>query len=319
MYSELERLVRTIVGRTCKSGVWPTNTAIPEDIFDNIENLLSSENVVVGDETAAELTKVKPIDKLRFLNQAKKHYVAAGKHVIKKSGLQNAFVKYCQCLNPSAIDASRSSKYIVQVSKSLPLQITHDLLVDEWNLLKCEKIKEGSVSWRIEDYWSQFFILKTAGGEQKYPLVSKVVKTALATSHGNADVERGFSTSGRILTDDRASMSERTLNAFMTVKSALRSFANAPHLIPIPKDLLLMAHKAYANYKIYLEEEKQKKAAKEKEKLEEKEKREAEEQSKKQMEDLKLTIEMKEEELKVLRKEEEEIVCRSEFLSLEGD
>lgn len=240
------------------------------------------------------------------MNNAKKHYVAAGKHVINKSGLQNTFIKYCQCLNPKAVDNSRSSKYIVQVAKSLPIPIKLDLLVDEWNLLKCEVVQEGSADWRIEEYWNQIFILKTASGEQKYPTVSKVVKTVLAASHGNADVERGFSTSGRILTDDRASMVEKTLNAFMIVKSVLRSYANEPHQVPITKNLLMMAQKAYANYKLYLEEEKQKKVAENEEKSKAKERKAAEEQDRKKMKELKSSIERREEEVKILRKDEEE-------------
>lgn len=305
MYSELERLVRTIASRTCKSDVWPANTSLPADIFDNIENLLPFENVVVGDDAMTELKTMKDIDKLSFLNKVRKHYVAAGKHVIKKSGLQNMFIKYCQCLNPSAPDVNRSSKYILQVAKSLPVEINYDLLVDEWNLLKLEVVRGESDIGRIDDYWNTFFVLKTAGGVQKYPLVSKVVKAALAASHGNADVERGFSASGRILTENRASMSERTLNAFMTVKSAMRTFGKQPHLVPISKELLMMAHKAYANYKQYLEDERRKKAAEADEKLKEQERKDAEKQTLKQMNNLKVSIEKKEEELKELRKEEE--------------
>ncbi|KYN24381.1 hypothetical protein ALC57_04018 [Trachymyrmex cornetzi] len=69
---------------------------------------------------------------------------------------------------------------------------------------------------------------KNSFGNIKYPVVSKVVKALLSLSHGNADVERGFSTSALILTDNRASMSEKTLNSYMIVKYALKMYNNLP-------------------------------------------------------------------------------------------
>lgn len=49
--------------------------------------------------------------------------------------------------------------------------------MDEWNLLKCEVDLADSKCQRIEDYWYQFFCMKSIRGELKYPLVSTVVKT----------------------------------------------------------------------------------------------------------------------------------------------
>lgn len=148
--------------------------------------------------------------------------------------------------------------------------------------------------------------MKSDRGEPKYPLISLVVKATLSVSHGNADVERGFSTSGRILSDDRASMSERTLDALMTIKGALRSYDNRPHLVPITKNLLMMAHRAYQSYKLYLDDEKRKKEEKQAEKLREDERQAEEEKSKQQITELKSTIDKKQEELKILRKDEDE-------------
>lgn len=68
-------------------------------------------------------------------------------------------------------------------------------------------------------------------GRLKYPNILKVVKASLALSHGNATIERGFSISVRILTGDRASMCESTLNALMTTKSALRYSNNKPKCV----------------------------------------------------------------------------------------
>ena len=36
-------------------------------------------------------------------------------------------------------------------------------------------------------------------GETKFPSIMKIVKTALILGHGNAEVETGFSESGKVL------------------------------------------------------------------------------------------------------------------------
>lgn len=120
-----------------------------------------------------------------------------------------------------------------------------------------------------------------------------VVKASLALSHGNAEVERGFSRSGRVLTDDRSALSVRSLNAILNVANGLKMVDNKPHLIPITKELIEAARVAYKSYQTYLEEEKlksekaekEKKAAKEAQALEA-EKLQALEKSKMEMSNL---------------------------------
>ena len=51
----------------------------------------------------------------------------------------------------------------------------------------------------------------------KYPNLSEVVKNTLTITHGSASIERGLSLFGRILSEGRASMNERALNAKLFV------------------------------------------------------------------------------------------------------
>ena len=69
---------------------------------------------------------------------------------------------------------------------------------------------------RIDRYWSKVFDEKHCD-VYKYPTISKVVKSALSLSHGNGNVERGFSRSGRVLREDKASMTIKMLNSRLTV------------------------------------------------------------------------------------------------------
>ncbi len=44
----------------------------------------------------------------------------------------------------------------------------------------------------------------------------QLIKNVLIISHGNADVERGFSTNGNILTEERTLLSEKSINGLRT-------------------------------------------------------------------------------------------------------
>jgi len=122
------------------------------------------------------------------------------------------------------------------IAKELPFQNDFDVdrLTDEWKLfqLQDESSSEQN-SLRIDVYWNLIITQKSENGNLKYPLLSKVVKAALSVSHGNADVERGFSCTANYLTGDRASMSEKILNAALVVKDAIKMYDNRVALVPI--------------------------------------------------------------------------------------
>jgi len=58
--------------------------------------------------------------------------------------------------------------------------------------------------------------------------VSMVIKGCLSLSHGNADVERGFSKSGCILIDTNTAVSLKMLNARLSVLLWIFGFFQVP-------------------------------------------------------------------------------------------
>jgi hypothetical protein len=96
----------------------------------------------------------------------------------------------------------------------------------------------------------------------KYKHFPSVLKSALVISHGNADVERGFSENACIVTDQRAQLSEQTITSLRLVKD-LVLFYGEPCLVPISKGLLLSTKCAYQTYQRRLEEERKEKEKKE--------------------------------------------------------
>lgn len=120
-------------------------------------------------------------------------------------------------------------------------------------MLQLKNENPDSQNLRIETYWSQFFSRCDSLGSPKFCIVPKVIKAALSLYHGNADVERRFSVSRWALTEDKAAMSERTLNAILITKDALKQYNNSPHLVPITKELIASAHCSHKSYDLYLE------------------------------------------------------------------
>ena len=255
-------------------------------------------------------------ERLLFLSNMQRHYVAAIKHILTKSALQpclRTLARNLGVLHPDRRMEASSGTKICGVARDLPVEVEIDVLLDEWHLLQSEKGIVYNKGDRIDKYWNQFFELKTSVGEPKYPSVTRVVKAALVIGHGNARAERGFSDSGNTLTDARASMDERTLNATQTVKSALKLFGNQPTKVPITRELMSMARSACSSYQAYLQAKKAQQEEKERKKLEAAERKKEAEKLQKALLAEKETLEKDEKkltEIKLAEKEKREVASR---------
>jgi len=161
-----------------------------------------------------------------FLFKQTGHYKAAGCHILEKSSFNHATkIKYFSCLQPNELKVDRSIRYIVKISEFMPFKFDSSLLIDEWRLLRLEKTTIP-LNNRIDHYWNNIFDIKNNFGDQKYPFITKVVKAALTLSHGSADIERQFSVSGNVLTEDKTVMSCRMLNTRLNIKQGIINFHN---------------------------------------------------------------------------------------------
>jgi hypothetical protein len=78
----------------------------------------------------------------------------------------------------------------------------------------------------IDYYWKHIFAMKNSSGGTKYLILSKLVKSILSLSHGNADVERGFSENASLVTDDRSSLSNTSINGLRATKDAVKFYGS---------------------------------------------------------------------------------------------
>lgn len=229
-----------------------------ETIFSE-ENLLPLNKIVIAKEVLQKLSPLSEKEQMAFRKKVQSHYIASCNHLLKKTVLKPEFMllEKFRFMCPEEIKKDRSSSDMIDAASSLPLDISTDELNDEWKLLQCEDIEKNDDE-SIVNVWKPIFKMKLSTGELKYPNITKLIKHCFTLSHGNADVERSFSESGKILTPDKTRLDERTLNAKMNIKNELKLYNNKPQLVPITTELLAKARKAHSSYNAYLEEQKRK-------------------------------------------------------------
>nr|XP_042899394.1 uncharacterized protein LOC110283431 [Parasteatoda tepidariorum]XP_042899395.1 uncharacterized protein LOC110283431 [Parasteatoda tepidariorum]XP_042899396.1 uncharacterized protein LOC110283431 [Parasteatoda tepidariorum] len=252
LFDEIKELLLTIMGRVCKTEAVTEFRQEPSlDAF-KAENLLKGKDIFFNESLLSCLSSLSQNERDNFTLRARQHYVAAGDYILKKRIVTgNGVLEALGCMQPEKIKNPQSLKDIVKIASLLPIEVNTDHLIDEWKLLQLEDIKQ--CDGRIDHYWNT--LLKD---QLKYTNLSKVIKPALTLIHGSADVERGFSRSARIMTEDRASMSIRMLNARLTVSDALKVYKNKPEVVPVTKKFLNLASVAYKSYN-YIEQERKKK------------------------------------------------------------
>lgn len=268
VYTQLSKLLMILLSSILKREVKneKENFVLSSTLFEDnkIDKVLSDSSkllpvldVECGSDVAEFLKLFPEKDCVAFKFDLQKFYKAAALHINSKV-VNRRMLRYFQCITPEKIKHSNSLRHIVAIAKELPLSgINYNDLLSEWRLLQldddiCFELGEEE---RIDTYWAKIFKLKEAN-EPRYPNITRVVKAIVSIPQGNAESERGFSESAWHLTEDRTKMSERKLNARLTIIDAMKRYDNRADLLPMTKQLLNCGKNAYRSYYNYLEEEK---------------------------------------------------------------
>lgn len=261
LYKQLEKLIKILLSSVLK----PENLEHLEvSEYSEIDRLLIEPSkclpyteIECGEKAKRIIDTLSERDKTFILNSFRKFYVAAIKHICQKAlGSGSASLKYFQCLAPGNVRDKSSRRKVIKMVECLPVDLDIDQVSIEWKLLQLDSDVDFNCDCRIDIFWNKVFELSSPHNNEspRYPSISTLVKASLALSHGSADVERGFSRSGRVLTEDRAQMSERMLNSQLAVIDGLKIFENKTHCVPITKELLKLAQGAHRSYQTYLDE-----------------------------------------------------------------
>ena len=66
----------------------------------------------------------------------------------------------------------------------------------------------------------------TSTGTPQYLVLIKLVKCLLSLSHGNSDVERGFSQNNNLVSDDRSLLNESSINGLRATNAGIQFFGD---------------------------------------------------------------------------------------------
>lgn len=205
-----------------------------------------------------------------------------------------------------------SEKDFSYLLSKLNFNTDKDKTLQEFKLLQVSVMQaQSSIGeiMRIDTFWHKTF---ESLNSDNYSNVSKVIKCLLCLSHGSADIERSFSRSKRILTEDKCSMGERMLKAKLNIVSDLASVNFRPELMYIDKDLMQAARRAYSSYTEYLEDKKKKVVEETRLKEEQENKIRKEKELQKEFSETKEAIQSLEEHIKSQKVELEETVALKE-------
>ena len=179
-----------------------------------------------------------------FLQHVKTIYHSIAQYLKSNLPLDNLFLRDLQILDHRRRSDPEGADAIVRVGRSVPGLLSSneiDVLRDEWLIYSLENIDE---SWiikrkyqningkqqvefqRIDFYWNHILSILRTNGQLKYNIMAKLIKNVLIISHGNADVERGFSINQNIVTDNRTLLSEKSINVLRSTFDAVKAYGS---------------------------------------------------------------------------------------------
>ena len=246
LFEELVRILILINHKICSTRI----DSIDDYEKLNFEDLSRIRDVRCNEKLENALLKLKELDIIEFKKMYLCHYSASANYLLKYVS-KNEIRKLRNFRNLMSIKEKNFNE-ILEMNKILTLNADEDLLRGEWLLLKNESIIDsaGQSYTSLDNFWSQIFNLK------KFPILENLLTRALIMAHGNADVERGFSISGKIMSDDKSRMSCLMLNSRLYIKNGMKNYNNKAENIIFTQRLYQLAKLAHLRYTERLTEKK---------------------------------------------------------------
>ncbi|KAG0414261.1 hypothetical protein HPB47_008608 [Ixodes persulcatus] len=194
LHAELLSLVQRILSRCLRSAAYVDKSAEELKKLDVQDSTLWKTKPEVGMDTEQAMLKWDPGEKKRLLLGARAFYLACSKDLLQKLPLDNKVLQHTSLLGLQPSDVESEVRSLRYLASQLPQVLESDhvsSLVDEWHLLRCDSANSLQLmeDGRIDTRWATVFQQKCAAGQQKYPLLSRLVKALLSLPHGNADCE----------------------------------------------------------------------------------------------------------------------------------
>ena len=221
----------------------------------------------IGEATRQDLSSLSVEKSAKFLSNIRQIFVSISEDLLRTLPLQNNFLRYLKCFHPLMRENANSYANVMNVARQIPSEILSNEMIDriggEWRVYQNETIpldwiEDENGFHSVDFYWRNIFTLKTNVGKEKFVGLKKLIQCVFALSHGNADVERGFSENSFLLSDDRSLLSDASINGLRSTRDAVKFFADGkPHEVPFSDDLLESVRRAHSKYSFDLAKRRQ--------------------------------------------------------------
>ncbi|KAJ8031243.1 hypothetical protein HOLleu_27914 [Holothuria leucospilota] len=270
LYSVLKSLMQCFVKQTVLADV-TTALRMSKISVEDKKNLKELSNVDVGFVAKNLLSQLKKRgaisdrEVLKFKQECQTFLSSVCKKLLEKSPIKYPIVRTSSWLNPECVASQPvNSKSTLTTCLQLLVDAGYvhardcDRVLREFQALVDNSSSEGSPTpfaafSRETDRLDTFYY--KLEGQTSYSRLWAVVKMMLSLSHGQADVERGFSVNKELTVENQK---ENSLNARRLISDHLKNVGGVCK-VNISKELLSYARNARQRYRQHLEEEAAKK------------------------------------------------------------
>ena len=265
LVTDVEGLLRNVLSKIVKPTVLSNSKLASIELKE--ENLLLAKNCTISfaANNAVKDAKPKETEKLAFFVEFRNMNVALVNKIFERSPVKNSLAKALIAINPQHMAAHPTTsvtkfKHILDVLQSskwkdprecdVLLQSFQTLMHDKDFIKECKSFDASTT--RLDD----FFFDSGMNKKDEYKALLKVFMMMLSLSHGQADIERGFSVNKDLV---QPNMQQNTLVAKRLVYSSLTAAGvkSAADFV-IPPALKESCRHARMRYSAFLDDEKKK-------------------------------------------------------------
>jgi hypothetical protein len=222
----LHSLMRNILTRFVKPSAM-NGKPLNEVDYKVAYNQKSDNELVIG-EAAKKFVDEKETNHLResrikeFYSNVRQYFVSACDYIKKSLPLDDPVLVHAEVADTEkrlTVKASSLEFFIKKFPCLLPEGVSLDLILEEFALYQCQTIESDIEHCkRIDEKWNLIGQMKNDGGSSMFKHLSYVMRGILCIPHSSAHCERVFSVVRKNRTDQRASLSDQTLEALLVLK-----------------------------------------------------------------------------------------------------
>lgn len=273
MAKDLENILETVMRKFVKKDVidGANGSKLAKTDLDKKENMLNPRKIDVGFASRAIIEKlekdkkVSQLQLLQFYTECQTFLKAMVEKVVERCPLKYTTVGFLGALDPRTMihhPESAGIRFQKLLSKLLSLrrfsaqecdeakQQFESLLreVKKYHKYDCKNF--DPVSQRLDTFYFELL-----DDKDQFAVLWKVVKLVLILSHGQADVERGFSINKDVVSFN---MGTETLCAYRMVYDGISQMECKVHEVVISKEMLQSCKFSHQRYRAHVEEQKEK-------------------------------------------------------------